>query len=127
MMPFTKSTVWGIQRGWGERHGPVRRPSFRLALGSYTMTETITPPFRKVLGLPDATSSATVTVKVVKGPPGPAGERGFRPMPAGRFPGCPAVRTLTNPPRAALPDMVPLPSWGIQLEITHKNNGSPGR
>ncbi|HXJ26103.1 MAG TPA: hypothetical protein VNH17_10390, partial [Streptosporangiaceae bacterium] len=62
MMPFTKSTVWGIQRGWGANMAEFDGLSFRLALGSYTVTETITPRFRQVLGLPDATSSATVTV-----------------------------------------------------------------
>ena len=124
MMPFTKSTVWGIQRGWGANMAEFEGLSFRLALGSYTVTETITPRFRQVLGLPDATSSATVTVKIVKGPPGPGPIEGS--AQAGRaLPRLPRVRTLANPPRAALPDMVPLPSWGIQLQVTHKNKHHP--
>ncbi len=32
-------------------------------------------PFRTLFGLPAATSTATVTVRIVKGPPGSAGQR----------------------------------------------------
>ena len=123
MMPFTKTTVWGIQRGWGEDLAESSGTGFRLAVGTYTMTETITAPFRKVLGLPAATSSATVTVKVVKSQSGSAGERRHHVSRA--LPRLPEVRTMTSPPRAALPDMVPLPSWGISLEIKHEKNGHP--
>jgi hypothetical protein len=128
-MPFTKSMVWGIQRGWGADLSESADTSFRLAVGTYTMTETITAPFRKALGLPGATSSATVTVHVVKpppgqGPPGPVGA-GRRHGISRTLPRLPAVRTMTNPPRAALPDMVPLPSWAIHLQINHKNKHHP--
>ena len=122
-MPFTKSLVMGIQRGWGADVTESSNQQFRLPLGDYTMTETITAPFRKVLNLPQAASSATVGVKIVKGPPGPVGER--RHWASGTLPRLPEVRTMTNPPRAALPDMVPLPSWGISLEIKHEKNGHP--
>src|SRR5690242_286737 len=124
-MPFTKSAVWGVQRGWGVEVSGTSNTQFHLKLGTYTMTETITAPFRTALDLPDATSSATVTVKVVKGPPqpGPAGE-GRHPV-SRTLPRLPAVRTMTDPPRAALPDMVPLPSWGVRLEIRHKNKHHP--
>src|SRR5215469_10086409 len=70
-MPFTKSLVMGIQRGWGVDVSEFSNQQFRLPLGTYTLTETISAPFRKVLDLPQATSSATVTVTVKKGPPGP--------------------------------------------------------
>jgi hypothetical protein len=123
MMPFTRTTVWGIQRGWGEDLAESSGTGFRLAVGTYTMTETITAPFRKVLGLPAATSSATVTVKVINGQSGSAGER--RHHVSRTLPRLPAVRTMTSPPRAALPDMVPLPSWGIRMEIKHEKNGHP--
>jgi hypothetical protein len=122
-MPFTKSLVMGIQRGWGVDVSEFSNQQFRLPLGTYTMTETITAPFRKVLDLPDATSSATVTVTVKKGQPGPIGE-GRHPA-SGTLPRLPDVRTMTDPPRAALPDMVPVPSWGIRMEIKHKKNGHP--
>ena len=122
-MPFTKSMVMGIQRGWGADVSEFSNTQFRLPLGTYTMTETITAPFRKALDLPQATSSATVTVTVKKGPPEPIGE-GRHPA-SGTLPRLPKVRTMTNPPRAALPDMVPLPSWGIRLEIKHAKNGHP--
>jgi hypothetical protein len=123
-MPFTKSMVWGLQRGWGADSTEFGNTSFNLALGTYTMTETITATFRKVLDLPAATSTATVSVTVKKGPAGPVGE-GRRHRTSGTLPRLPKVRTMTSPPRAALPDMVPLPSWGIQLQVKHKKNGHP--
>ena len=123
-MPFTRSAVWGVQRGWGVEVSETSNTQFHLKLGTYTMTETITAPFRTALDLPDATSSATVTVKIVKGPPGPGPIEGSA-QPGRALPRLPRVRTLANPPRAALPDMVPLPSWGIQLQVTHKNRHHP--
>jgi len=117
MMPFTRTTVWGIQRGWGEDLSETADTGFRLAVGTYTVTAAITAPFRAMFGLPAATSSATVTVTIVKGPPGPAGER--RHPVSATLPRLPAVRTMTSPPRAALPDLMPLPSWGIRLQIKH--------
>jgi hypothetical protein len=126
MMPFTRTTVWGIQAGWGEDIAETADTGFRLAVGSYTITAAITAPFRKLLGLPEATSSATVAVKMVKAPPGqgPVGAS-RRHLVSRTLPRLPAVRTMTDPPRAALPDMVPLPSWGIGLEVKHKKNGHP--
>jgi hypothetical protein len=119
-MPFTKTMVWGVQRGWGVDVSESADTSFQLKLGTYQMTMTITEPFRKALGLPLATSSATVAVKVVKGPPSPVGEKRHH---AGRTLGrLPKVRTMTNPPAAALPDMVPLPSWGITLDVSHPHH-----
>jgi len=123
MMPFTRTAVWGLQRGWGEDISHTADTGFRLAVGTYTLTAAITAPFRTVLGLPAATSSATVTVHMVKGPAGSAGQQRH---PAGRtLPRLPAVRTMTNPPRAALPDLVPLPSWGIKMEVRHRKHGHP--
>ena len=124
-MPFTKSLVMGIQRGWGADVSESSNQQFRLPLGTYTMTETITAPFRKVLDLP---RRHLLGHGHGQGREGPAGDRIGRrapPRPAGRCPGCLTVRTMTNPPRAALPDMVPLPSWGIRMEIKHKKNGHP--
>jgi len=122
-MPFTKSAVWGVQRGWGVEVSEISNTQFHLKLGTYTMTETIAAPFRTALDLPDATSTTTVTVKVVKGPPGPIGE-GRHPV-SRTLPRLPEVRTMTDPPRAALPDMVPLPSWGVRMQIRHKNKHHP--
>jgi len=123
VLPFTRTTVWGLQRGWGEDMAESAGTGFRLAVGTYSLTETITAPFRTALGLPEATSSATVTVKVVRSLPGSDGEH--RPHASGTLPRLPAVRTMTNPPRAALPDLVPLPSWGIQLKVRHRNSRHP--
>ena len=60
----------------------------------------------------------TVKVKVVKGT-GCCGAnaRPVRPQ-AGGLPRLPNVPELAHPPAAALPDLVPLPSWGISTSHT---------
>jgi Lysyl oxidase len=113
--PFQKADVWGINKGWAvdpfESFGPA---GFRLALGTYRATVSITRPYIGLLHVSAADATATVTFRVVKstGCCGPAQRRGHAP---GRpLPSLPRnVPDLANPPRDALPDLVPLPSWGI--------------
>jgi hypothetical protein len=38
--------------------------------------------------------------------------------PAGPLPALPAVRTMKNPPADVLPDLVPLPAWGMNIAHT---------
>jgi hypothetical protein len=113
--PFEKADVWGVARGWAvdpfEQFGPG---GYRLALGTYRATVSILRPYTGLLHISPADATAAVTVKVVRGG-GPV------PVPASRrrAPGRPLaslprnVPNLTSPPRDALPDLVPLPSWGI--------------
>jgi hypothetical protein len=110
--PFPRSMVMGVQKGWGiDTFG---RP-YRLPLGAYTVTATIAPQYVRLFGISATDATATVKVTVVKGrgccsPLGccSAGARPARPLAP-----LPRVRYLAHPPAAALPDLVPLPSWGI--------------
>ena len=119
--PFVKGMVWGIQKDWAT--DPVasdfRLRRVKLAVGHYQMTETVAPSYRRLFGISARDATATVKVKVVKGPnccpvPGcclPSTMRrshGTPPQPPSA-----AVRTMTDPPRSALPDLVPLPAWDI--------------
>jgi hypothetical protein len=122
-MPFSKSVVWGIQRGWGADLVELGNAEFRLAPGTYQVTATISAPFQALLHVPAASSSATVSVKIV---PGHSAVRGTGRHGAGRaLPRLPRARVLTSPPPAALPDLVPLPSWGVQMAVKPGSHGHP--
>ncbi len=116
--PFQKANVWGIARGWAvDPFGGFGfgGPGLRLALGTYRVTMSINRPYTGLLHVSPADATASVTVRVVKatGCCGPAQHRGR--APGGPLPSLPGnVPNLANPPRAALPDLVPLPSWGIR-------------
>jgi hypothetical protein len=77
------------------------------------VTVSITAAYTRLFGIPPAHASATVVMKVVKG-------QAAVPPSAGRIGGrlarakLSAVAAMTNPPESALPDLVPLPAWGIR-------------
>ncbi len=110
--PFQKANVWGIARGWAVDPFEAFGLGLRLALGTYHVTVAITRPYTGLLHISAANATAAVTVKVVRG-------TGFGARSRGRAPGRPLpslprnVSDLANPPSDALPDLVPLPSWGI--------------
>jgi hypothetical protein len=115
--PFQLANVWGIQRGWGVDAGFI---SAKVPLGKYKVTVTITPMWRRILHLTMRTSTVTLTVKVVKptdcGFPciGPAS--GHHAAPHGTLPTLTAnVPAMADPPSSSLPDLSPLPSWGIRV------------
>jgi hypothetical protein len=113
--PFQKANVWGIAKGWAvdpfENFGTA---GFRLALGTYRATVSITRPYTGLLHVSPANATATVTVIVVKGGGAVPAARGRGRTPGRPLPSLPRnVPDLANPPKDALPDLVPLPSWGI--------------
>lgn len=123
--PFTLGNVWGIQRGWGVD------PNFifmKLALGKYTVTVKVTDLWKRFLHMTSSGSTATVHIRVAdartcgcstKHARHPAGSRPLPTLPA-------KVPTLTNPPKSVLPDLVPLPSWGIFVRHQGRK-GTPGK
>jgi hypothetical protein len=110
--PFQTGMVWGIERGWAVDPVQFGR-TYSLALGTYRVTESIAPVYSQLFGIPAADATATVTMTVVKGNPCCAARPG-RQRPAVALPSLPAVPLMTNPPESALPDLVPLPAWGIR-------------
>jgi Lysyl oxidase len=116
--PFPKSLVMGLARGWAA--DPVGfsfgfpPPTVRLAPGKYKVTATIGPQYVRLLHITAADATASVKLTVVKGRgccavaaprTAPARARALAPLPR--------VPSLVSPAAAALPDLVPLPSWGI--------------
>ena len=101
----------------------------RLALGRYTVTETIMPTYVRLLNISPADASASVKIKVVKA----SGCCGLAARAAGSahrprnrpLRSAPAVPTVANPPASTLPDLVPLPSWGISVAHLKKTKTQP--
>ena len=117
--PFPTSLVMGVARGWGvEPFGG----SFRLVPGIYKVTAAITPQYVRLLHINAADATASVKVTVEKGR-GYGGAAVHRPdgTPAGVLAALPRVPYLAHPPAAALPDLVPLPSW--QIGTSHTSSG----
>ena len=128
--PFPKSLVWGVARGWAVDPSQQTFQPMRLALGRYTVTETITPTYAQLLNISPADASASVKVKVVKGSGccGVSAGAAHRPRsrPQSRpLRSAPAVANLASPPASALPDLVPLPSWGISVAHIKKTKTQP--
>jgi len=115
--PFQLSNAWGIQRGWGVDAAFIFP---KLALGKYTLTVRIMPFWKRFLHLTSQASTKTVKIKVVKPSacqfPCVRRPASRHPVSHGALPQLPAnVPTLTSPPAKSLPDLVPLPSWGIRV------------
>jgi hypothetical protein len=124
MDPFPVGNVWGIAKGWAvnplEGGGPAGGvPDLKLPLGRYTVTESITSPYRQLFGIPASAATASVKVQVVKGSGGSVAHPAHGAPPATKpLPSAPSVATLAHPSQSVLPDLVPLPSWGISLTQT---------
>jgi len=119
--PFQLGMVWGIQNGWAADPTEFSGREVKLPLGVYQVTEAISPEFVRLFGIPAKDATATVKVTVAKPPkccpvPGCCAASTRRPAHRAAAPPLPAdAPTLTHPPRSALPDLVPLPSWGISV------------
>ena len=135
---FSLGEVWGIPRGWAA--DPANYRGYKLGYGFYRVNESIEPVYRHLFGIPRNVATTTVTLKVVKfqqccGPitccavKAPAHFTLMRARHAslakhGRLPSLPATRTLSAPPSDALPDLIPLPSWGISVANNKKGGDS---
>ncbi len=112
--PFTRGSVWGIDRGWassliggGYYYGGLR---WRAERKNYTIKIQIDPIWVNLLAIAPSDASAEVQVTAVDGgasapTQAPASSPAYAPYP--RTP------ILTSPPAATLPDFVALPGWGI--------------
>jgi hypothetical protein len=113
----------GLPRGWAADPASFSvgfpPPTVRLAPGTYRVTATITPQYVRLLHVSAADATASVRLTVVKrrgccAAPPPA----TAPPRTGTLAPLPRVPSLANPPAAALPDLVPLPSWGSARSTT---------
>jgi hypothetical protein len=139
---FSLGEVWGITRGWAV--DPASFSGYKLGYGTYRFTEFIQPAYQRLFHITRRDAATNITVKVVKGqrccgpviccpkataPAVPAHfvlmrTRRAAPATHGQLPRLPATRTLRVPPRDALPDLIPLPSWGISTMNEKKSGDS---
>ncbi len=122
--PFTLGTVWGIDQGWSADAFGYGL-SMRLPKGWYRMQVSIAPAYRSLLGIADRDASVSVRVHVVKG-------NGCIDICAGAVGGAApnhasgrsrlAASADPTPDPATLPDLVPLPAWGIHVSrVGHRD------
>jgi hypothetical protein len=123
--PFQLGSVWGVANGWGADPMEFSGSRFRLSLGTYHVTETIVPTFVQLLNISAADATATVKVKVVKGTGCCGASHRSGRTRSGPLPRLPSAPTLTKPPASALPDLVPLPSFGIRTSHTRATSAHP--
>ena len=128
--PFELGMVEGIQRGWAT--DPIgggyffSGQRFKLNRGYYIVRVNIMRGWRKLLDVSAADGTAIVHMHVIKPsqscPPFCQHRRAGH---SGTLPNLPAVPMMTSPPRSDLPDLTPLPSWGISVQtIKLKNHPS---
>ncbi len=113
--PFQLASVWGIRNGWAVDAFDLLAFSgeYQLAPGRYKLTTAITAGYRRLFDVPVAHAAATVQLIVKNGgPPAPPSYQPPTPPPTW---GTTRAPLLTKPPRAALPDLVALPAWRVNL------------
>jgi hypothetical protein len=127
--PFQKGMVWGVQRGWATDPTEFFPPFLTLPVGVDEVTETISPVYTRLFGIPARDATATVRVTVVRQGRRVAGSAGSGSWPttrparaAGPGPHPKVVRYLKEPPRDAMPDLVALPAWGIRVNHSSKRH-----
>ncbi len=125
--PFQLATAWGVQQGWGVDPFEFSDQSYRLRLGTYHVTATITRTYRRLLGISAAHATARVKAIVVKATGCCFAPPVTQHRLSGPLPRLPRAQTLTNPPRDVLPDLTPLPSWGIGTNHIRATKTRPGR
>jgi hypothetical protein len=110
--PFVLGNVWAIQKGWAIDPAQPYIPLASLSVGTYRVTESITSEYVKLFHIAPSHATATVTMTVEK-----ASAPAIRPtLEKPRQPSTPSsTPILKNPPSSALPDLAPLPSWGISI------------
>jgi hypothetical protein len=122
--PFIKGMVWGIDQGWAISALSYENANVRIAEGQYHAVVRIAQPYVDLFDIDstDATAEVDVTVKRARNGCGkgccPKGcgyaesdttdTRNARPRTAAADP--------ITPDPSILPDLIPLPSWGITIE-----------
>jgi hypothetical protein len=131
--PFPLGEVWGLAKGWaadpanGFGFFPGGGTSFRLRLGTYRLDENITDEYGRRFNIPMRQRSTTVTLHVVKSKgccnPVICCPRGAPARESKALPSLPHnVPLLSRVPASALPDLRPLPSWGISTSTIKKTH-----
>jgi Lysyl oxidase len=142
--PFTLGEVWGIDRGWANDiadpygyYGDTAQPILDLPDGHYLVHVSIRRTYRDLFSIPKIDASVTVGVTLdtsrhcrsscyapVRSSAAPATRTDSNqaatatgaPTPAaGLAPSTASVPIVRRPDRATLPNLIPLPAWGMGI------------
>lgn len=123
--PFTKGVVWGIDEGWAVGTSSFEPPLLEIPNGRYTATIVINQAYVDLFSIDpgDAVAQITARIKTLR-EPGCRRQRCFvteppHPM-AAQEQQAQEVPTDTTPSMDVLPDLIALPSWGINVENRKK-------
>jgi hypothetical protein len=114
--PLTKGTIWGIDEGWAVSVEGYEPAFLRIPNGTYQVTVAIAEPYVDLFDIASEMASVELSARVKNGSfcrYEPCEGQG---VPLGAQQRYAEVPTMENPDPAILPDLVPLPSWGIHVE-----------
>ncbi|MEA2452648.1 MAG: hypothetical protein QOG04_1358 [Actinomycetota bacterium] len=117
--PFTKGVVWGIDEGWAVASSSVEPPLLDIPNGHYTATVSINQTFVDLFAIAPSDASAQIPVRIRTMTEGGCGRGcglGTRTNSQSSRQQAQAVPTETSPSQDVLPDLIALPSWGINVE-----------
>lgn len=120
--PFTLGMVYGIEQDWGANiaEGMWQATYIRLREGRYRYEVRITQRFLDLFGIDPAGASARTTLFVKEARRGREAARTTAGGDMGApTPGVPTVRAAGD---AGLPDLRPLPSWGIGVRRSRRGD-----
>jgi hypothetical protein len=120
--PFPLGLVMGIARGWAVDPFQSQPQSYRLKPGRYWVNVQVSHRFAQLLGISPTDSTARVQLRVKQVETAPAVARRPGPPPSRPLASLPPVPLLRHVPRADRPDLVALPSWGINTQyVQHQD------
>jgi hypothetical protein len=119
--PFTLGMIYGIEQDWAASlSGGYRSISADLRAGRYAVDISLDPRYTDMFGVDPANAAVSLTLVVRNRRRHPHHERITRSASLRR----PATRAPVQraPDRSTLPDLVPLPSWGIGVHRMHRRD-----
>jgi hypothetical protein len=121
---FTKGMRWGIEKGWAADAFGDEKARIKVPVGDYDVTISITKRYRDLLDIPKSDAKVTLDVNVVKTSQCFSCDEAF-PEPGNDPIQGPPVPDMT-PDGSLLPDLRPLPPYGINVENDGEGNSYLG-
>jgi hypothetical protein len=132
--PFILAQVWGIEEGWAASTLQYGQVALDLPDGTYQLQLAVTDRYRKLFAIPAAHALANFTLHVrpetqpgamSRQPAGPPDARQHSALPglvAQAAATRPTGEPTAKPNRATVPDLVPMPSWGVRATLDEQGH-----
>jgi hypothetical protein len=118
--PFTKGVVWGIDEGWAVASSGTESAQFDIANGRYEATVSIGQTYVDLFDIAAEDATVTFPLRVRKFDDGCHHRKCFgrseNRIAATGARTTQAVPVVTTPDPSTVPDLIALPSWGINVE-----------